>query len=39
VFYTGERSRGDYWLGIGTPIGLTTDTERLGVSIRTGGRF
>ncbi len=39
VIYAAQREAWDWWMGIGLPIGLTSDTDHLGVSIRTGARF
>jgi len=39
LFYRGRLRHADIWVGIGVPIGLTHDTDHIGVSIQTGLRF
>jgi hypothetical protein len=39
VVYTAETGRSRYWIGVGAPLGLTHDTDHLGVAIRLGGEF
>jgi hypothetical protein len=39
LFYTRAHGTWEWWMGAGLPIGLTSDTDHLGVSIRTGARF
>ncbi len=39
VVYSTTRGRWDGWVGVGLPIGLSDDTDHIGVAIRTGARF
>lgn len=39
LVYTTSRGRWETWLGLGFPIGITSDTDHLGVSVRTGAHF
>jgi len=39
VFLTSAPEAWSWWVGVGVPIGLTSDTDHLGVAIRTGARF
>ena len=39
VYTSAHEGRWDSWIGFGLHIGLTEDTDRLGVAIRTGARF